>query len=71
MVGVELNPGQATCRMYSKLNHINFGLINAFLAVNKTAIIHDIISDECGDLNCRGSDGAVLDDHLDDTILIT
>ena len=47
MVGVELNPGQATCESRRELNQINFGLINARSAVSKAAIIHDIINDDC------------------------
>ena len=50
MVGIELNSGQVTCGMHRELNQINFRLINARSAVNKAAIIHDIISDDCIDI---------------------
>ena len=47
MVGVEINPGQATCGMHRELNQIYFGLINSLSAVNKVSIFHLIIDDEC------------------------
>ena len=51
MVGVELNPDdQATCGMHRELNQIKFRLINARSVVNKAAIIHDIINDDCIDI---------------------
>ena len=46
IAGIETNPGPAT----TSTSATNFGLINARSIVNKTALIHDVISDNRLDL---------------------